>query len=204
MKSVLISIQPYWVFLIIAKAMGWEIDKQKTIEVRKDYPKDENWDKTAIIYCSKDRKSFNLIPRKYQPFMERFLGKVVGEFVCDKIFNIYFAPQEESSGERYYLMETDNDPRSNKYIHYNHCLSFMQLERYLGCNKGYGWHILALKIYNKPKELSEFGNLCRKDCLRLGKGKSCDFLSMDGTPCNRIIPITRPPQSWCYVESLGE
>lgn len=36
-KSVLISIQPYWVFLIIAKTMGWNIDKEKTAEVRKNF-----------------------------------------------------------------------------------------------------------------------------------------------------------------------
>ncbi len=40
MKSVLISIQPYWVFLIIARLMGWNIPQEKTVEVRKDYPKD--------------------------------------------------------------------------------------------------------------------------------------------------------------------
>lgn len=34
MKGVLISIQPYYVFLIIAKAMGWEIDdEQITIDL---------------------------------------------------------------------------------------------------------------------------------------------------------------------------
>jgi len=37
MKSVLISIQPYWVFLIIARLMGWNIPQEKTVEVRKDY-----------------------------------------------------------------------------------------------------------------------------------------------------------------------
>lgn len=40
MKEVLISIKPYWVFLIIAKTMGWNIDKEKTVEFRKTCPKD--------------------------------------------------------------------------------------------------------------------------------------------------------------------
>ena len=35
MKSVLISIQPYWVFLIIAKTMGWEIEP-KWVKVAND------------------------------------------------------------------------------------------------------------------------------------------------------------------------
>ena len=88
MKSVLISIRPYWVFLIIAKVMGWNIGEEKTIEVRKNYPKDENWDKVAKIYCSKDKKSFAKIPKEYQPLMEQFLGKVIGEFCCNKVENI--------------------------------------------------------------------------------------------------------------------
>ena len=75
MKSVMISIKPYWVFLIIAKTMGWAIDKQKTVEVRKTYPQDDEWNKVGKIYCTKDKKSFNHIPKKYQPFMEKFLGK---------------------------------------------------------------------------------------------------------------------------------
>ena len=88
MKSVMISIKPYWVFLIIAKTMGWNISKEKTIEVRKNCPQDDEWNKAVKIYCTKDKKSFNFIPKEYQPFMEKFLGKVIGEFVCDRIDTI--------------------------------------------------------------------------------------------------------------------
>ena len=225
-KAVLISIQPYWVFLIIAKTMGWDIGIEKNIEVRKDFPKDICWNKRTIIYCSKDKASFCLIPIQYQSFMERFLGKVVGEFVCDKIFNIGFAPKKDISGVRFYFMETDNDTRCNKITHYNHCLSFVQLERYLGCKKGYGWHISELKIYYKPKELSGFTSaLSLKDirCKHIEKryktynGKPyikctlqncvCEFRRLGTqTDCDGYerlkepTPLTRAPQSWCYCE----
>ena len=59
MKSVMISIKPYWVFLIIAKTMGWNIDKEKTVEVRKTCPQDDEWNKVGKIYCTKDKKYFN-------------------------------------------------------------------------------------------------------------------------------------------------
>ena len=85
MKSVLKSIQPYYVYLIIARLMGWDIPQEKTIEVRKDFPKDSAWNKKTLIYCSKNRKSFNRIPKEYQPLMARFLGKVIGQFVCNNI-----------------------------------------------------------------------------------------------------------------------
>lgn len=46
----------------------------------------------------------------------------------------------------------------------------------------YGWHISDLKIYDKPRELSEFG--------KVGFGHE--------------VPLKRPPQSWMYIEDLGE
>ncbi|MGL4220377.1 MAG: hypothetical protein ACRCSS_07095, partial [Shewanella sp.] len=62
------------------------------------------------------------------------------------------------------------------------CLSEIELENYLDGNNGCGWHISDLKIYDKPKELSEFTNL----------HKSGDW--------ERSKKIERAPQSWCYVE----
>lgn len=60
------------------------------------------------------------------------------------------------------------------------CLSEEEVVRYREnlpyCKPLYGWHISDLKIYDKPRELSEFWD--RKK-------------------------ITRPPQSWQYVEELG-
>lgn len=150
MKSVLLSIKPYYVFLIIAHKMGWDIPQEKTIEVRKDYPKDKEWNKVVHIYCSKDVKSFNLIPAQYQPLMEKFVGRVIGEFICDWITEI--SPH------------CDIGDYVNQYIHgypailgENDCLSFNDMKAYLGNKKGYDWHISDLKIYDEPLSLSELG-----------------------------------------------
>ena len=176
MKAVLISTQPYWVFLIIAKKMGWNIDKEKTVEVRKSYPKDENWNKVAKIYCSKDKKSFAKIPKKYQPFMGRFLGKVIGEFVC-KGFTYIEAGYDTNENKHLY---------NTAFIEHQMCIPDNELFDYLYKSRensgGWGWHISDLVIYDKPKELSEF-NHC-------------------GVNYHFNPPITRPPQSWCYVEEL--
>lgn len=203
MKSVLISIQPYWVFLIIAKIMGWEIEQHKTIEVRKNYPKDESWDKTAIIYCSKDKKSFNRIPKEYQPLMQKFLGKVIGEFVCDKVFNIPFTKPFLYYGKK--MFHSNNCCKEA-------CLSYIQLEDYLGNKDGYGWHISDLVIYEKPKGLSEFYSAkWDMPCENKKRGFNMDFCMAyeNGSHfCKELNcdkkRLTRPPQSWCYVESLGE
>ena len=195
MKSVLISIQPYWVFLIIAKAMGWEIDKQKTIEVRKNFPKAGDWNKLVEIYCSKDRKSFNRIPKEYQPLMQKFLCKVVGRWVCDKIYDIkpYFDRPD-------LLTQYECGWKHGKEFD---CLSFSEMNSYLLEDNGYGWHISDLKIYDKPKELSEFTKYM--DCKNTYDCCAChnwDRLNLKCIAMNN--EVKRPPQSWCYVESLGE
>lgn len=87
-RSVLVSIQPYCVFLIIARAMGWNTPWQKTVDIRKNFPKAPDWDKRMIIYCSKSKRSFKRIPKEYQPLMAPLLGKVIGEFVCDDVYKI--------------------------------------------------------------------------------------------------------------------
>lgn len=176
MKSVLISIQPYWVFLIIAKTMGWNIDKEKTVEVRKNYPKSNDWNKVVKIYCSKDKKSFAKVPKEYQSFMEKFLGKVIGEFVCDCIANYeaelwddetferiqeFFEPDDFNEyGEYEFKTIADNsdDFWKENMLCKSSCVTIEELRKYLGkgINEFYSWGISNLVIYDKPKELCEF------------------------------------------------
>ncbi len=194
MKAVLTSIQPYYVFLIITRLMGWDIPQEKTIEVRKDYPKDSEWNKVTHIYCSKNRKSFNRIPKQYQPFMAKLLGKVVGEFVCDNIYTI----KRSCNG-----FMIDNDIALTNRIARESCLQFDDLQIYLGKKDGYAWHISDLKIYDKPKELGEF----RKPCKFKKTSFICPMLypyyeyeSPESANCLKP-PLRRPSQSWCYVEA---
>lgn len=188
-KAVLISIRPYWVFLSIAKIMGWNIRQEKTVEVRKNYPKAENWNKVAKIYCSKDKRSFSKIPREYQPLMERFLGKVIGEFVCDSIDTVDVI---DTALMRYLRI----NGKADMFFVQKSCLDVDVLYKYLLRSTGYGWHISQLMIYDKPKELSAFGTKHR--CNLSEKCTEQGFL------CAGYCKLTRPPQSWCYVEELND
>lgn len=184
MKSVLISIQPYWVFLIIARKMGWKIDQEKTIEVRKSFPKAEDWNKLIEIYCSKDKKSFNLIPKEYQPLMEKFLGKVIGEFTCDKIDEYLCKEYEWEDGDvslEYHIRSVEGRKT---------CLEYDEIREYGNEKPLYFWHISDLKIYDKPRELSKF-----KKYFECGNNScgSCD-------KCDKDYHLTRPPQSWQFIE----
>ena len=219
-KAVLISIQPYWVFLIIAKAMGWNIEKEKTDEVRKNYPKAQNWDKTVKIYCSKDKKSFAKIPKEYQPLMQPFLGKVIGEFVCncieeyesefvdDDCFEWIASIDRDEHGGITGFYEWTNEldiPYINTNFFRKCCVGYEDLKKYIGIgiDTFYGWHISNLIIYDKPKELSEFqkyGALNYDDWL-YGMYNGSSESSYE----KYLIPfkMSRPPQSWCYVERFG-
>ncbi len=214
MKSVLISIKPFYVFLIIAKYMGWNIEQHKTMEVRKTCPKSD-WNKIAKIYCTKDKKSFSKIPKEYQPFMKKHLGKVIGEFLCNEI---------KCFGIPYPAFQSELDKR----ILEESCLTYYQLHRYAYHDALYGWHISDLKIYDEPKELSEFikpgyeemetledtlCNYCSQTEYGIHKSGTSPISGgwfCEGRWCEssykkyleKEFSLKRPPQSWCYVEEI--
>lgn len=91
-KVVMLSIRPKWCEKIISG--------EKTVEVRKTRPKLETPFK-CYIYCTSGRPDLN-IPISPERLMQDYLdtgsmkslncplgnGKVIGEFVCDRIFPI--------------------------------------------------------------------------------------------------------------------
>lgn len=195
MDSILISIQPYWVFLIIATKMGWYIPQSKTVEVRKTAPA-KDWNRKSIIYCSKDQKSFNRIPKRYQPVMKNFMGKCIGEFFCDYVEKIYCDGVDIDDDT---LLETS--------------LERDEINTYANGKILYGLHISELKIYDKPKELSDFIVPSRSGCVNEGKCRSCIYFDKGNgfnieDDCkapfctDEYKPLRRPPQSWCYVREL--
>lgn len=117
-------------------------------------------------------------------------GKVIGEFVCDKISEIGFSPW--SHGE--YVSDIEN-------LHKASCLNFDEMFSYLEDGVGYGWHISSLKIYDKPRELSEFGRGCDAENINEIRCRDCKKLVSFDDICEVMCkPLNRPPQSWCYVE----
>ena len=192
-KCVLLSIRPQWCELI---ANG-----KKTIEVRKTRPKLETPFK-CYIYCTiggdalcpphmnspkwdihrqgnGTAKGRKMTARERDKSDYRFAnGKVIGEFVCDKMYGGYYSicPHDPPVFEE---IGTLNRPN----VMGETCLSAIELNDYLDGETGYGWHISALQIYDKPRELSEL----RKPIMPMGLRYEDDA-------------IKRAPQSWCYVE----
>lgn len=87
-------------------------------------------------------------------------------------------------------------PEGN-FIARQSCLDLKDMHHYLHAQTGYGWHITDLRIYDAPRELSEFRRAtdpcesCRAEYTWECNG--CEKLSGD---------IKRAPQSWCYVEAI--
>ena len=143
-KAVLISIQPKYCHHIA--------DGRKIIEIRKSRPMCLLPVK-VYIYCTKG-KDF-LLSVDYDvddnpvfiksPGLSFYGYKsvIIGEFICRKIerFNI------DDDGD--YEISDDDLLRS--------CLSRTGLKEYGNGSPLYMWHISDLVIYDKPKELSEFG-----------------------------------------------
>lgn len=87
------------------------------------------------------------------------------------------------------------------------CVPVEFLEAYSKGEPIFANFILSPKRYNKPKELSEFYRKCDEGCETCAFWKmmhvNVSELDMDcSAPIYGHIPITRPPQSWCYVEDV--
>ena len=181
-KAVMLSIRPKWCEKI---ASG-----EKTIEVRKTRPKLDTPFK-CYIYCTLPKYPHeDFIATDYPRQQFYGGGKVIGEFTCDRIYEL--APLNHAQDD----------------VEKQACLTREEIVNYLK-GTGYGWHIVNLKIYDTPRELSEFSPVCRyknddKSCP--SRMVACPYQKYDYNPdgsinlveCGRTLE--RPPQSWCYVE----
>lgn len=173
-KAVLISIRPKWVKKILTG--------EKTLEVRKTRPKLETPFK-CYVYCTAGNLSYEV----NNGMMCNISGGklVVGEFICDTYV-------------------TDKTFGHDTLFNAAACMNESDVVAYSAGTPLYGWHISDLKIYDTPKELNEFyfpheAYYERKRCEGCPYDQVADVNSFD---CEWKRPLTRPPQSWCYVGEL--
>ena len=195
MKSVLISIRPKWVEKI---ASG-----EKTIEVRKSAPKEVPF--KCYIYETQGRTETPWVDEDGH-FIYKGRGQVIGEFVCDKVDKIIPL--------RHTYYNYIGLPIANviEYGIWNDdlaqmCLKKKEIDNYGKGKTLYGWHISDLKIYDRPKELSEFKKTKEKIAMTCGmqaRNGLCRAIDHEEL-CDNIkccFKTPRPSQSWCYVEEL--
>lgn len=188
MKAIMISIKPQHLVNILNGKKTIEIRKNKSLTNAVYKMIAEQGYADIYVYCSKDAK--NLLHKncaniywvedkdfqsknkklglETQPYLN---GKVVCSFKCYKVEEISF---------------------DDKEVQRKACLTEDELFDYLFVNepyhedmkKGCAIHISDLKIFDAPKELSEFKHE-RK---------------FENTPITEVIRLTKAPQNMVYVE----
>lgn len=165
------------------------INGQQTIKVCKTAPKDTPF--KVYMYCTKDGYAYRCrIDENGKLIPELWNGKVIGEYVCEKVD--VAKEQVILSGIYYSRYEDVIDWSLVK----KSCLDNSELSNY-GRGKSISClYISNVKIYDKPKELKEFGKYVKKQNI-IDKG--CEVIIENWT---EFVPIRRPPHGWQYVEEL--
>lgn len=176
--------------------------------VRKSMPKKLSFPFKVYVYQKKHKGGKAIINEVLNSVYGG--GKVIGEFVCDKVikygYDVISCAKFEVNGA--YVKEA-------KRYNAGACLSEEEMYEYSNGNPLYGWHITAPKLYDTPKELSEFSRYGYMKIEHAGSG----YVFCDNTQCGycelaEVIAglykppvcrkggckITRPPQSFMYVE----
>lgn len=179
MKSILLSIRPKWVEKIL--------NKEKTIEVRKQFPKDYvGW---VYIYCTKDSKTklssnsfqYYVVDNKdYKNYLGNWNGKVLARFWCDKV--------EEHRPFFHWCIEKETCLTRDDVLDY-----LDSKDKFVGNpkrqGKVYAIHISKLEVFDEPKELNEFETT---------KSYLVDVGQLQ--PIIKNITLTKAPQNYCYIE----
>lgn len=200
MKAVLMSIHPKYCELIF--------NREKTIEVRRSCPKLET-PFEVLVYATKRGRPL-VWGTPYVGFEERltqtygysfadaerlfegvYNGKVIGSFVCDKV--VKFSTEWISGVSR-----------SPLYIQG----TYITGEQIFNYSKGrplYGWHIIEPKLFDEPRDITEFAVYarCAQECSEYD---ICMKYDSEETrmecPDFKKVPLKRAPQSWMYVEEM--
>lgn len=185
MKEILMSIHPEWCEKIFYG--------EKTIELRKTRPNiPPPFD--VLVYCTKHSltktECMNSYLHKNEPKACKKYGEIttwcsIGDVQVNsntpwsfrsygmhgKVIGSFVCDQ---------IFEIPCETTQPHWLKESTRLTDEQYMEYLGNKNGYGWHITEPKLFDKPRWLGEF--------------------RMDNGWIVGSFPLTRPPQSWCYVK----
>lgn len=219
MKAILISVRPKWVGLILSYIKKDEIRKGSSLYKAINKLIKEQGIAPMFIYCTKEKKTNKWAKRNvlcsdvhngkpsghYQLWLKDIddglhtilNGKVVARFNATvdllelKMIEggLFFAKPDKE------VVELD--------LNENAQIDNFELLRYTGYKLGTqisDIHINDLKIFDKPKELKEFKTIHKRFCEHCPT-YTC-MAKFHRKWCYK--PLTRAPQSYCYVEVENE
>ena len=179
MKAVMLSLRPQWCEKIF--------NGSKTIEVRKNRPSISTPFK-VYVYQTKHKGGKAIVSEVLNSVYGG--GKVIGSFVCDRIDEYTFS----GCVARYRISDVDLIKT---------CLNHPELIAYGKGKTFYGWHITETKLFEKPRDITEFAlyGKCAAECSEY------DFCARDDeddrmrNKCFKRTFLKCPPQSYCFVET---
>ncbi len=225
MKSVLASFKPQYCELIASGKKTVELRKTRP---KLETPFKVYMYQTKTVYVSKSKENDLLIPIKQN--MGKVIGEFVCDEIdtyeieypsrFENVYRAIYRHIKDEDGVEYSFIEASNDMTddelSNSRLLSQSQLTLDEIGKYVcgkkqSFNNFYGWHISDLVIYDKPRELGELRKLCIDkyeycDGCKYGHiqypawvetSEDLDGVCYDTFCLNRL---TRPPQSWCYVE----
>lgn len=186
MKAILLTCSPYECYKLLTGDLS--------ILVRKVKPK---CDLPIDVYISCGKEEYPEVTlysqeNEFGGYMEHTgNGKVVAKFTLNKVEEIICRP---ICGEWECYTETLGYSEIAKAS----CLENRKIVHYLKVKNGYAWHIDNLKVFDKPRELSEFEIYCSP------KKKCCKCKYVYKYACGQIAcdkpKLTKASARWCYVE----
>lgn len=186
MKAVILSLRPQWCEKIF--------NGSKSIEVRKSRPS-LDMPFTVYVYQTKHKGGKKIVSEVLNSVYGG--GKVIGSFVCDRV-------EEYEANERgWYIYPQDET-----------CLLCDEIAHYGKGKPLYGWHITAPKLFDKPRDITEFSRYGYQEIKSNGTGyfcgnTKCKYCNPAEVIAGLYIPsickkngcsLKRPPESWCYIE----
>ena len=172
------------------------IDGLKTWDIRKRKPKLKVPFK-CYQYCTVNSFDYP-VDKCDRDFYMKSKGKVIGEFICDRVIEITSERLELPSGLKY-VLKIDGIP-ADTYLSKLSKMPYDTIIGYLGNQrKGWALHISSLNVYDKPRRMEEFRKAkrsCRYGDLKYKTPEDCDKCK------NSTCYLEYAPVSWCYVEEV--
>ena len=149
MEAILISLRLKWFYKICKK--------DKTIEIRGTAPRDFN-DLVYIYVCKTNwEKDILEVPLEERHFYEKCVGRVCSKFTLRKVEEFIQGLNEAEYENLPNFALKDYDYHGLEDLMEKACLNDEEINEYAPDLSFYAWHISDLVIFDKPKELSEFG-----------------------------------------------
>lgn len=202
MKSILISIRPQWVALILNLIKKDEIRKGTAIGKAINRLIKEQGVAPMLIYCTKNEHLYRTNKGYFSSKKPLTVGKGTGYTFAysdeGKVVARFNATADllelkMIEGGLYFTTPDRDCFTPNLDLNENAQIDNFELLHYTGTKLGTkitAIHISNLEIFDKPKELSEFRQ--PRDSYGKVNWNTEDYYYME---------LTKAPQSWCYIES---